>query len=226
MSNFETNLSSNQLSLYLQKQLDAFFPDGLSYRNTIQLIIDKALEKIEYCFERVKGKYFNNGSKTLFNYLNGDHYCMFLYFVSREAYLNGFENLYLKTSMLNKNMFSIDLYGHIAMPDIFLLVHPIGTIIGRATFNNYLVIYQNVTVGGVHLNSEAISYPIFGEGAVCYAKSTIIGDAQIGKNVTFGANTFVVGGQYEDNSTVLGTYPKNIVIPNKSSVFDIFFTNE
>ena len=32
------------------------------------------------------------------------------------------------------------------MPDIFLLVHPPGSVIGNAEYSNFLTVYQNCTI--------------------------------------------------------------------------------
>jgi hypothetical protein len=41
-----------------------------------------------------------------------------------------------------------DFFEYIKITDAFSLVYPVGTIIGRAEFQNYLVIYQNGRTGG------------------------------------------------------------------------------
>lgn len=148
---------------------------------------------------------------------------MFLYFVSNEAYQNDDELYYSKCSLLNKFLFSIDLFGHIKMPEIFLLVHPLGTIIGRAKFDNYLVIYQNVTIGGVHSKNNTIYYPSFGSGVILYSKISVLGNAHISDNTIIGANTSIIGKDYPENSLIIGSYPNNNIKPYESSVKGIFF---
>jgi serine O-acetyltransferase len=108
--------------------------------------------------------------------------------------------------LLNKYLFSIGLFGHIEMPNIFLLVHPHGSIIGRAKLSNYLVIYQGVTIGGIH-RPHGIEYPTFGEGSVCYSNTSILGKANIGKNSIIAANTEIIEGNFDENSILLGKYP-------------------
>jgi len=58
-------------------------------------------------------------------------------------------------------MHGIDLFYSVPMPDVFMLVHPVGTVIGKANFSNYLVVYQNCTIG-----ADTDVYPNFGEGIV------------------------------------------------------------
>lgn len=219
---FSPSLNQNQLLSYIDKQLNNFFPDDNHNLSNLKVIIKKALERVEFCFSRIKGKYFSNEEFIFFNHLNGDHYCMFLYFASREAYLMGYENYYLKLSLLNKHLFSIDLFGHIDMPNIFLLVHPLGTIIGRAKIENYFVAYQGVTIGGVHKDG-GVKYPIFGQGTVCYSNSTILGNAIIGNNSIVAANTEIIGGDFNNNSLILGKYPNLSVKVNDKLATESFF---
>ncbi|MEN9907217.1 MAG: hypothetical protein RLZZ540_358 [Bacteroidota bacterium] len=222
MKAFIPTLDENNLLHYLNRQLVSFFPDGKDNELELALIISRALQRVEFCFSKIKGKYFTDEKTIFFNHLNGDHYCMFLYFASREAFLLNNQSYYLKISLLNKYLFSIDLFGHIEMPDIFLLVHPLGTIIGRAKIQNYFVAYQGVTIGGVHKNS-AIEYPSFGKGTVCYSNSSIIGNAVLGENTIIGANTNIVGGNFQDNSTILGRFPDIKLKSNESKVTESFF---
>lgn len=223
MRNFILSLDQKQLSSYLNKQLNVFFPDEEQNPFDLAVIVNKALERVEFCFSRIKGKYFSNEEFIFFSHLNGDHYCMFLYFASREAYLMESQNYYLKLSLLNKHLFSIDLFGHIEMPDIFLLVHPLGTIIGRAKIENYFVAYQGVTIGGVH-KDDGVKYPVFGQGTVCYSNTTILGSATIGKNSIVAANTEIIGGDFNDNSLILGKYPNlSVKVSDKTAIESFFY---
>lgn len=210
------------MSTYLEKQLTTFFPDNISHLSDLAKIITKAYERVDFCFSKIRSKYFSNEEDVFFNHLNGDHYCMFLYFASREAYLMNSENYYLKISLLNKHLFSIDLFGHIEMPNIFMLVHPLGSIIGRAKFNDYLVIYQGVSIGGVH-KPHGIEYPTFGEGTVCYSNTSILGKVNIGKNSIIAANSEIVGGDFDDNSILLGKHPNVVVKVNSLVATESFF---
>jgi len=217
-----SNISIKELIKYLSKQLSNFFPDNLNYDHELSSVIPESFERTLYCFRHIKSKYFNDENFTYFNYLNGDQYCMFIFFSSRVAFLKNYEGLYLKLSLLNKHLFSLDLFGHIDMPDIFLLVHPIGSIFGRAKYENYFVAYQGVTIGGVH-KTATIDYPILGEQVVCYANSIILGDTEIGDNVIIGANSFIVNGKIDSNCTVKGIQSNIRITPLNSSVKDLFF---
>lgn len=221
MSNFNQTLNSNELIVYLNKQLDNVFPDGKS-NDKLSKYTTSSIERVEHCFKHIKSKYYNNGIEINFNHLNSDHYSMFLYFVSNEAYKDGNELYYQKCSMLNKILFSIDLYGHIDMPNIFLLVHPIGSIIGRADLSDYLVIYQGVTIGGVK-KDNIIHYPKIGKNVICYSNTSIIGNSIIGNNVILGAGTNLVNEVIENNKTVVREKSKLKSKDNLITDFNNFF---
>jgi len=138
---------------------------------------------------------------------------MFLYWIANEAYKNQFINLAEKAFFLNKALHGVDAFYSIKLPDVFLFVHPIGTILGNASYSNYLVVYQNVTVGS-DINGI---YPQFGQANVLYSKSSVIGSCVLGNNVGVGANAFYVGvganaflrnSQIPDNSIAVGLYPE------------------
>lgn len=217
------NIGLKDLKKYLNNQLNNHFPDNKENFEHLSKYVDSALIRLQFCFSQIRLQHFSKNGIAIFNYLNGDQYCMFLYFVSNEAYQNDDELYYFKCSLLNKFLFSIDLFGHIKMPEIFLLVHPLGTIIGRATFDNYLVIYQNVTVGGVHSVNNSIQYPSFGKGVILYSKTSVLGNTHISDNTIIGANTSLIGKDYPENSLIIGSYPNNFVKPNELSVKDTFF---
>jgi serine O-acetyltransferase len=223
MQNLIMNIEANELKRYLNNQLNIHFPDNKENFKQFSKYVDNALIRLEFCFSQIKLKHFSENGKAIFNYLNGDQYCMFLYFVSNEAYQNDDELYYSKCSLLNKFLFSIDLFGHIKMPEIFLLVHPLGTVIGRAKFDDYLVIYQNVTIGGVHSVNNSILYPSFGKGVILYSKTSVLGNAHISDNTIIVANTSIIGEDYDENSLIIGNYPKNKTKLYIQNVKDIFF---
>ena len=66
---------------------------------------------------------------VLFNHLNSDQFSTFLYFYLIHALQEKNKNICDKIYYLNKTLNSIDLFTtEVAMPDIFLLVHPVGTV--------------------------------------------------------------------------------------------------
>jgi serine O-acetyltransferase len=96
------------------------------------------------------------------------------------------------------------------MPDIFLLVHPVGTVLGHAKYSNYLVCYEQCVVGAI-----GDIYPTFGSGAVMYARTSVLGNCQVGNDVVFAANSFVIDIEVPSDTVVVGQYPGQRLLPNK-----------
>lgn len=204
---------------YLNRLIAHYLPDGIAIDKVDKNNFDMAMDRIYYSFSHIRRKYYQDENKILFNYLNGDHMAVLLYFLSNSIY-ERIENERLATKIfyLNKILHGIDLFYSIPMPNIFILVHPVGTVIGRGSFNDYLVVYQNCTIG-----SEKNEYPTLGEGVVMYSGSSIIGKSRIGDNVIMGANSFVIDAVIPNDSVCLGNYPSNRIIRNNRSVKEQIF---
>lgn len=212
-------LDSSSLKSFLEKLLANHFPDGLNVGFPSLAAVEFSLSSVRLSSQQIKRKYYSSTSNYKFDYLNSDHMAMFLYFLSKyyaEAELN--YAVASKFFYLNKIMNGIDLYHSVKMPEIFMFVHPVGTVIGAATFQNYFAIYQNVTIG-----SDANVYPTFGQGIVLFAGSKVIGDCQIGDNVIFGANSFILNSKVPSNCLVVGQYPNHKILVNTKNVKKNFF---
>lgn len=216
------SIEKHRLIEYLAKQLTFFCPDDDEVTSPLTQIMPTVIERMHHCFSHIHKKYFVEHEQTLFNHLNGDHYAMFLYFVSNEAWRQGFISIAEKTFLLNKALHGIDAFYSITLPDIFLFVHPTGTVLGNASYANYLVIYQNVTVGS---DLRGV-YPTFGEGNVLYAKSSVIGQCNLGKNVSIAAHSFIRNMDVPDNAIVVGLHPENKIKGNKANNKHDFFNKD
>ena len=97
-----------------------------------------------------------------------------------------------------------------------------GSVFGRAEYGNYLCVYQNCTIGGDTRDGE-ICYPTLGEGVVLCASSKVIGRCQVGDNVIFGANAFIINTDVPSNSIVVGSYPHYRILPSNHNVLKEFF---
>mgnify|MGYP003614139948 CR=1 FL=1 len=101
---------------------------------------------------------------------------------------------------------------------MFLLVHPVGSVIGNATYGNYLAIYQNCTVG-----ADKGEYPVFGEGTILYSRTTVLGASHIGDDVVFASNSVVGNADVPSHSLVVGQYPHHRVLPSTQTTRDRLF---
>ena len=147
----------------------------------------------------------------------------FLWFLSNQLHnLCNDHRDAVKIFALNKTLHGIDAFYSIQLPDVFLLVHPIGTILGKAQYDDYLVVYQNVTVGG----SIELDYPVIGKSVALMAKSTVLGSCVINEEVWLSSNSLIQNTLIESNSMVFGSYPNQIIKTSKRSVFNSFFSNK
>lgn len=219
----ENTLDKSILGKYLSKQLDNFFPDTKVSTSLEDVIIERSLEKTLFCFEGINSPTYREADGSpKFNYLHGDQYATFLYFVSRVAFESGNEEVYYKAALLNKALHGIDLFGHVKMPRRFLLVHPVGSVIGRAKLGENIVIYQGVTIGGKHDNEGRINYPSIGKDCILFANSSIIGRTILPDKTIVGANSFITDLKVKgENSLVVGRHP-SIRVLDKTNSFSFF----
>lgn len=94
--------------------------------------------------------------------------------------------------------FCIDIIPEIDLPMPFRFVHPLATVLGRATYAPHLVVYQNVGVGS-NLRRER---PTFTGPCVLFPGAKVLGRSVIGKNVYITANTVVNDCNAPDNCIV------------------------
>lgn len=155
------------------------------------------------------------------NPYNSVQWCLFLYRMSRYLYVNRCDNDTLSADIifyLNKIMNSVNWNYKAELPMHFSCEHPLGSVLGRAEYGDYLFIYQGVTVGGNRSRGE-LSFPVIGDNVIFYTDSKVIGKSHIGSNVVVAANTYIFNTDVPDNCIVSGRSP-DLVIKTKSE-FDI-----
>jgi serine O-acetyltransferase len=214
---FRSSIDVNDLTQVVTRQLNTFIPD-LTTVNADDLapFVQTALERIQRCFQGINNKYYNDSGDVYFNHLHSDHYCSFVYLLSNECYKSANTSVATKLFLLNKYLHGLDLYFSVNLPEIFMLVHPVGTVVGNASYGNKIVIYQNCTIGSVFKDGKYI-YPTFGENMVLYSRVSVLGECSIGNNVIFGANTFVIKTGICSDDTMF--IPVTIVFRKKAGIF-------
>lgn len=115
-----------------------------------------------------------------------------------------------KIYALCKSMCGADLFYQVDLPDIFTFDHPLGSVMGRASYSNYFDFGQGCTVG----NNHGI-YPKFGESVFMLSNSKVIGNTKVGDNVIIGANAFVKDEVIPSGSLVFGASPNLVVKTGK-----------
>ena len=134
----------------------------------------------------------------LFNVLQSSQHCIFLYYLSNTIYArSGDTAAATRLFLMNKAFNGIDLFYEIQMPPVFYIGHSVGIVLAKATYGNYLVVYQNSTVGKNHGVA-----PVLGEGVVMYAGTAIIGGCQVGDGTVLSQGTSLVNADSPGHCTV------------------------
>lgn len=195
-----TSLPEENLAAYIERQIECFFPDGGGV-SVIRAYATVALERLEFCFKHINAKYFRVNGQSRFDHLNGDQYAMFLYLLANEISKNvGPEPICDKLFGLNKLLHGIDCFYQIELPPVFLFSHPVGTVLGRAEYSDFLLVYQNCTVGSNH----RVHYPIIGRNVALYKGSAVLGHSHIGDNCKIAADATVLDTDVPTGSIYFG----------------------
>lgn len=199
-------METKEIKKTLQKQLNNFWDNHFDiFSSKYDLCFNLALEKTKTALSSSKNKYYFFQGFCIYN---STHYTIFLYFLSnligKDLDSPSINNEVAdKLYYLNKIMHGIDLYWGIDLPEHILFEHPVGSVLGRASYGDYLLVYQGCTIGGSYRDGE-IKYPSLGDNIIMYANSSIIGDCNIGNNVIVSANVCIVNTDVPDNVIVFG----------------------
>lgn len=211
------SLDPGQLADYVARQLNAFFPDAVLTRDDLMIVMPRALERLEHCFSHIANKYFFDGTQAVFSHLHGDQYAMWLYLLGNELHLQGAPaDLCSKTFLLNKALHGCDIFHEVELPSIFLLVHPLGTVLGRATYDDYFVSYQRVGVGSNH-----DIYPRFGKHVTLRPGASVLGDCSVGDHCQIATNALLLDRDLKAGSRYIGE-PKSWVVRPEETVYPLW----
>lgn len=204
----QLSIDKSDLLDFIVQQLNNFFPDKNEVKkDELKRHFDLILQRTEYCFSKVNNKYFCDQSGVLFNHLNADQYAMFLYFATNTIYkANSDLSLCTKIFQLNRYLHGIDIFYEVELPDIFLLVHPLGTVLGRGNYSNYLLVYQRCNIG-----SNKDIYPTLKEYVSLHPGASILGNCLVEENCKIGAGSLLLDKNLEQNSIYIGN-PRDYTI--------------
>ena len=100
------------------------------------------------------------------------------------------------------------------LPDIFFLGHPVGTILGNAVYNDFLVVFQNVTIN-TSADKCGNPAPVLGKGLFMGAGAKIIGNKRVGDRVSISVDTVVYDTEIADDKVVITNSNGETVIQNR-----------
>lgn len=217
----KTSLLNIEIAGYVNNQINNFYPDNNVIPKTELLkFIDITLERINYCFKHVSLPHYYENNEVIFNHLYSDHYVVFLWFLSNSIYREwGKCVLADKIYYLNKTLHGLDCMYDTKLPDIFLLFHSSGTMLGKAVYSDYFVALHGCTVG-----SYNGIYPKLGKGVSLTANSSIIGNCEIGDRVSISTGTILVNKSISSDMVVInGTNDRYIIKSAINSYSQQFF---
>lgn len=203
------------LPALVEKQLTGFFPMSETEEAIIKESIPLVVDRSEVCFSSIDNKYFHRKNEIYFSPFHSGQWLIFLYYLSNTisnnlTYFNKWEGVNKKLAdkiyYLNKILHSVDIYHEVHLPSSFFLEHPVGTVLGRASYKNGFMAYQNCTVGG-----NKGKYPTLGKDFHMMSGSKVLGDSHIGDGVTLAANTYVKDQDIPSGATVFGSSPNLIL---------------
>ena len=99
----------------------------------------------------------------------------------------------------------VELFYEVELPQNIKFVHSIGSVLGRADYGEFLVVYHGCGVG----SDVDGNRPKLGSGVVLFPGAKILGNATLGNNVWVTANTVVQNCDVPDNSVVFGGVTSN-----------------
>ncbi len=193
-----TSLSPAELATYTSRQLNYLFPDD----HTVQLsdyrdVVAIALDRVDYCFKHSIVRHYCLAGETFFNHTFSDQYAVFIWFLANTLWKEqGPKPILDKLFYLNKSLHAFECMYDTQLPNIFFLSHTVGTVLGKATYADFLVISQGCTVGVHHDH-----YPILEKGVALAANVSVIGKCRLGKRVSVGSNTSIFQRDLPDDTT-------------------------
>ncbi|MFN0183118.1 MAG: hypothetical protein ACKVQR_04785 [Aquabacterium sp.] len=210
MSLLISSLQPNALARLAARQAVHLFPDeGGPTADDLSASVPAALQRLEHCFSHVGNRYFFDGSRVQFDHLHGDQYAMWLYLLSNQLYRDGAPPAFCKKLfLLNKALHGCDVFYEVDLPSVFLLVHPLGTVLGRAQYADHLIAYQRVGIGSNH-----DVYPRLGRHVTLRPGSSVLGRCSVGDNVTIAAESLVLDRDVPAHHTFIGDPRQHRLLP-------------
>ncbi|OQP50816.1 hypothetical protein A4H97_03045 [Niastella yeongjuensis] len=221
----QLSISKAELQLYVCNQLNNFFPDNNPVKPAeFEGVIDITLDRVDFCFKKVAYERYNKGGETILSHLYADQYLVFLWFLSNTFWKEkGHSAIGSKLYYLNKTLHAFDCMYDTALPDIFLIFHGAGTMLGKAAYSDYFVALQGCTVG-----SQKGKYPVIGKGVSLTAHSSIIGDCEIGDRVSVSMYTSIFEKNIPNDTTAFTDASSGAVClkPTKRPYAQQFFNTD
>ena len=190
--------------------LETNFPGPASAFADLSSVVDEALQRVERCFRPIILPGYRREGAPYFNHLHGDQRAIFNYYAANCAYRRGQSELATRFFLLNKMQNGLVCMYDTELPDVFLLIHTVGTVLGKASYDNFFVAYQNVTIG-----TEEGRSPVLQEHSVVYGGAMVLGATTLGRGSVVSAQSLLIDETIPPNSVVAGRKPSLVIKPRK-----------
>jgi serine O-acetyltransferase len=213
-----SSLDAKGLAAYAAAQVNGMFPDpDVVTADDLTPAVEGALPRLEHCFSYVANKYFFDGDQAVFSHLHGDQYAMWLYLLSNELFRQGGPaSTCSKLFLLNKALHGVDAFHEVELPSVFLLVHPLGTVLGRGNYSDFFVAYQRCGVGS---NNDV--YPTFGKHVTLRPGSAVLGACTIGDHCQIATESLVLDRDLPDHTLYIGG-PKTATLKRQDKPYPLW----
>ena len=188
------------LLAYVTAQCAAIVPDGreTTFRAVADVHFDEALERLHRCINACAP-----WRPDEFNVLQSSQHTIFLYYLANTIFKrSGDTEAPTRLFLMNKALNGIDLFYEIAMPEVFYIGHSVGIVLAKATYGNYLVLYQNSTVG-----RHKADIPVLGDRVVLYPNTAVIGRSVVEDDAVVSQGTSVVNKRVPKGSIAFAGAP-------------------
>jgi serine O-acetyltransferase len=185
---------------YTVAQCAAVVPDGRegAFRSAVDAHLDEALERLHRCINACAPWRADE-----FNVLQSSQHTIYLYFLANTIWKrSGDTEAPTRLFLMNKAFNGIDLFYEIAMPEVFYIGHSLGIVLAKATYGNYLVLYQNSTVG-----RHKDQIPVLGERVVLYPNTAVIGRSVVEDDAVVSQGVSVVNKRVPKGSMAFAGVP-------------------
>jgi serine O-acetyltransferase len=205
------------LADYVVAQIACVIPDGRhgDFRAPIKAHLDEALSRTVHCIDHVA--MWRRGQ---FNYLHSSQYCIFLYYLANTIWVNSADAaLPTRLFVLNKALNGIDLFYEIDMPKVFFIGHSVGIVLAKATYGEFLVLYQNSTVG----KSGGVA-PVIGDRVVIHPSCAVIGRCNIANGTVLSQGVSVVNRDTQPEMVAYQGHNGGLIFrkPSRNLIEDFF----
>ncbi|CAA6605838.1 Serine O-acetyltransferase [Rhodospirillaceae bacterium LM-1] len=203
------SMETPDLVEYVSRQMETFFPDGPVDRKALLRFAEEALARLEHCHSNIAWQYYRSEGMPIFDHQHTDHWAAYLYLLGNCINRGGGDiRTADKSYALNRALHGIDVYHSVELPPVFLFSHPVGTVIGKAKFDDFFAICQNCYIGGDQFDHM----PTIGRGVVLYAGASVIGPCNIGGNCVVSPGA-IVETDVPKGSMVYGQHPSITCTP-------------